>query len=423
MSNFLLDIFSSADAVRQRQLEEVNSRSRLPSLGTQTDKFFSTYRRALRSTVVSGGSAPFRGAAIHGILRQYAAQGVPTVVLHCGSPWLSCSAMSAGAVLPDGQLFRCDPLLGSSPEGAAELLTDLSESLNPNGPPLGGLWDLLLEVRSLRGSPLTLPALCALTCRSLPEEIARLSREGLLDGSRACALLDQLSALPSGALEAGDQLLRKLRRGAMSGPETPDWETLGMAQVVELGGLASIDLVSDSNLAAKELCFLVLRRLMENGRRFLVVCDGLSLSEQTVQMEQFLRGAAPGIRFLISGPDVPVQLQARPGLMESVMKSGDGGANAVIFFHTSHTGKEFWLQYLGSYRHRYLEQSYSRTKDSAAVLRHSEGYSAVIKEETRGVLEEEELRTMPENQAVVAIPAERKRGILVFQGLRPVGIS
>lgn len=196
-----------------------------------------------------------------------------------------------------------------------------------------------------------------------------------------------------------------------------------MAQVVELGGLASIDLVSDSNLAAKELCFLALRRLMENGRRFLVVCDGLSLSEQTVQMEQFLRGAASGVRFLISGPDVPVQLQARPGLMESVMKSGDGGANAVIFFHTSHTGKEFWLQYLGSYRHRYLEQSYSRTKDSAAVLRHSEGHSAVIKEETRGVLEEEELRTMPENQAVVTIPAERKRGILVFQGLRPVGIS
>lgn len=423
MSNFLLDIFSSADTVRQRQLEEVNSRSRLPCLGAQTDKFFSTYRRALRSTVVSGGSAPFRAAAVHGILRQYAARGVPTVVLHCGSPWLSCSAMAAGAVLPDGQFFHCDPLLGSSPDGAAELLTDLSESLNPGRPPLGGLWDLLLEVLSLRGGPLTLPALCALTCRSLPEEIARLSREGRLDGDRALALLDQLNALPAGAAEAGDQLLRKLRRGSMGSPDEPGRKTLGMAQAVELGGLAAIDLVSDSNLAAKELCFLVLRRLMENGRRFLVVCDALSLSEQTVRMEQFLQGAAPGVRLLISGPDVPVQLQARPGLLESVMKSGDGGANAVIFFHTSHTGKEFWLQYLGSYRHRYLEQSYSRTRDSAAVLRHSEGRSAAIKEETRGVMEEEELRTLPENQAVVAIPAERKRGILTFQALRPAGIT
>ena len=74
MSHFLRDMFSSADAVRQRQLEELNSRSRLPCLGTQTDKFFSSYRRALRSTVVSGGSAPFRAAVIHGILRQYAAQ-------------------------------------------------------------------------------------------------------------------------------------------------------------------------------------------------------------------------------------------------------------------------------------------------------------------------------------------------------------
>ena len=78
MSHFLRDMFSSADAVRQRQLEELNSRFRLPCLGTQTDKFFSSYRRALRSTVVSGGSAPFRAAVIHGILRQYAAQGVPT---------------------------------------------------------------------------------------------------------------------------------------------------------------------------------------------------------------------------------------------------------------------------------------------------------------------------------------------------------
>ena len=93
MAHLLSDFFSSADVVRQRQLDEVNNRSRLPYLGARTDKFFSTYRHALRSTVVSGGSAPFRAAVVHGILRQYAAQGVPTVVLHCGSPWLSCSAM------------------------------------------------------------------------------------------------------------------------------------------------------------------------------------------------------------------------------------------------------------------------------------------------------------------------------------------
>ena len=64
-----------------------------------------------------------------------------------------------------------------------------------------------------------------------------------------------------------------------------------------------------------------------------------------------------------------------------------------------------------------------RSRDSAAVLRHSEGRSGVLKEEERHVMEEEELRTLPENQAVVAVPAERKRGILTFQGLRPTGIS
>lgn len=423
MSHFLRDLFSSADAVRQRQLEKVNSRSRLPCLGTQTDKLFSSYRRALRSTVVSGGSAPFRGAVIHGILRQYAAQGVPTVVLHCGSPWLSCSAMATGAVLPGGHLFRCDPLLGSSRDTAAELLTDLGSSLNPSEPPLGALWDLLLEVHSLEDTPLTLPGLCALSCRDLPEELARLNREGILDSGRVCTLLDRLNSLPSGALDAGEQLLRKLRRWPGTCPEEPDREALGLAQAVELGGLASIDLVSDSSLAPKELCFLVLRRLMEHGRQFLVVCDGLSLSSQTVQMEQFFQGASPGVRFLFAGPDVPVQLQARPGLMDHLMKTWDGGANAVIFFHTSPAGKEFWLQYLGTYRHRCLEQSYSYTRDSAAVLRHSEGRSGVLKEEERHVMEEEELRTLPENQAVVAVPAERKRGILTFQGLRPTGIS
>ena len=47
---------------------------------------------------------------------------------------------------------------------------------------------------------------------------------------------------------------------------------------------------------------------------------------------------------------------------------------------------------------------------------------ALSQERTRGVLEEE-LRTLQEKQAVVSIPAERMRGILVFQGLRPVGIS
>lgn len=422
MSHFLRDMFSSADAVRQRQLEELNSRFRLPCLGTQTDKFFSSYRRALRSTVVSGGSAPFRAAVIHGILRQYAAQGVPTVVLHCGSPWLSCGA-AAGAVLPGGRRFRCDPLLGSSPGAAAELLTDLSGSLSPGGPPLGGLWDLLLEVLALKDGPVTLSALCAGACRDLPEELARLSRKGALDSDRACTLLDRFNALPPGALDAGDQLLCKLRRWPGTCPEEPDREALGLAQAVELGGLASIDLVSDSSLAPKELCFLVLRRLMEHGRQFLVVCDGLSLSSQTVQMEQFFQGASPGVRFLFAGPDVPVQLQARPGLMDHLMKTWDGGANAVIFFHTSPAGKEFWLQYLGTYRHRCLEQSYSYTRDSAAVLRHSEGRSGVLKEEERHVMEEEELRTLPENQAVVAVPAERKRGILTFQGLRPTGIS
>ena len=137
--------------------------------------------------MVSGGSAPFRAAVIHGILRQYAAQGVPTVVLHCGSPWLSCGA-AAGAVLPGGQRFRCDPLLGSSPGAAAELLTDLSGSLSPGGPPLGGLWDLLLEVLALKDGPVTLSALCAGACRDLPEELARLSRKGALDSDRACAL-------------------------------------------------------------------------------------------------------------------------------------------------------------------------------------------------------------------------------------------
>ncbi|WP_294550550.1 hypothetical protein [uncultured Pseudoflavonifractor sp.] len=423
MAHLLSDFFSSADVVRQRQLDEVNNRSRLPYLGARTDKFFSTYRHALRSTAASGGSAPFRAAVVHGILRQYAAQGVPTVVLHCGSPWLSCSAMAAGAVLPDGQLFHCDPLLGSSPDAVAELLTDLSQALNPSAPPLGGLWELVLDVLSLRGDPVTLSALCGCSCRNLPEELDRLRRQGALDGGRTAALLDRLSALPAGALETGDQLLRKLRRGAIATPGDPDQAMLGMAQAVELGGLASIDLVSDSNLAAKELCFLVLRRLMENGRRFLVVCDGLSLSERTVQMQQFFRGIAPGVRFLFSGPDVPVQLQTCPGLLESMIKSGDGGANAVIFFHTSPTGKDFWLHYLGSYRHRFLEQTYSRTRDSAAILRHSEGCSCVIKEEIRRVMEEEELRTLPDGYAAVVLPAERKRGILIFQALRPAGIS
>ena len=421
MSNFLMDVFSSPDEVRRRQLDELNRRSRLPFLGAQADKFFSSYQQALRSTVVSGGPDACRGTVLHGILRQYAARGVPTVVLHCGSPWLSCSAMAAGAVLPDGQLYQCDPLLGSSSDDAAELLTDLSESLNPGGPPLGGLWYLMLEVLSLRGGPLTLSALCGLPCRTLPETLARLSREGLLDGGRAGDLLDRLSALPAGALEAGDQLLHKLLRWAAGVPGEPERETLGLAQSVELGGLASIDLVSDSNLAAKELCFLVLRRLMERGRRFLLVCDGLSLSDRAVQTEQFLRGAAPGVRFLISGPDVPVQFQACPGLLEHVMKGG-GGANAVIFSHASHTGREFWIQYLGTYRHRYLEQSYSYTKDSASILRHSEGRSAVIKEEIRNVMEEEELRNLPENEAVMVLPAQRKRGILTFQGLQPAGI-
>lgn len=419
MSHFLRDLFSSADAVRQRQLDEVNGRSRLPWLGDRPDKFFSTYRRALRSTVVSGGSAPFRAAVIHGILRQYAAQGVPTVALHCGSPWLSCSALAAGAVLSDGALFRCDPLLGNSPDSAAELLTDLSASLRQGGPSPGPLWDLLLEVLSLEGRPITLPDLCACSCRDLPEALDRLSRTGALDADRACALLDRLNALPPGALDEGEQLLRKLRRCVMADPGEPDRELLGLAQAVELGGLAAVDLVSDSNLAAKELCFLVLRRLMEHGRQFLVVCDGLSLSDRTVQMEQFFRGLSPGVRFLFSGPDVPVQLQARPGLMEQMMQSGDGGANAVLFFHSSPTGKDFWLRYLGTYRHRYLEQSFSLTRDSAALLRHSEGRSGALKEEERPVMDEEELRTLPQDRAVVSIPAERRRGILSFRALCP----
>jgi hypothetical protein len=339
-----------AKALRHRSVRNKNAQNRnvtnyLPSqVGGFVDK-----ESCYENTLVSGGDAQIRSEAINALCISAANAGLPVIVLHQGDDdcvrelkktffgWRNFYvADSANPIfdpiygLTGGQL--CEAVVESAPErfkitsnGGAyimSLTTALSTKIQRF--PLPALLDL-----STGGNMMNL-----LTTGALPQSVSGTVQALYTQGQQEISAVNQyISKLYS---ECKTVLPKSLRDYS---------KCIDMDTVILNKGILVLDVVSDMNKVYIALLFELISELIRNNKKFLLVLDGLAITEEN-GIKHFLSYADNKIGKCISDQDIFSLCGCDENLFQTLLGRSQ---KWFIFKHGAAKSAEQWSKGIGIY--------------------------------------------------------------------------
>ena len=398
MGNILGSLFKSKDAYLREQIDNRNKQN-LPAMPKVVlDSFCQTFYTQMHNTVISGGTMENRAIVEYAIIRQAQELGLPVIIIHSGNRFMK-SGVSVKSV--EHNIGYYDPLIGKEPDEIADLLTDLSSNMLQGRNDLFGLWSLIADILILQGGTITLEGLVKFRCDKIPEILGEMAENNSINNTKRVEYTNRFGSVGSCSHEA-QRLLTKLKSFPLYTEETT---AHSLDDVINNAGIASIDIVSDTNDVMKELCFIDINRIMKRGKTFLLIAEGISLLKKESHVDNVLLRNSSGMSLLFAADDVPAMTQESEEQFQTLVS---GHTNVVILKHNSAASATKWSDYLGQHYIQQVEQSIGTSKENLSLLKRTNSSNITVRQERRDIVPSEHITQLQGHQSYVLEATERQ---------------
>ena len=384
-------LFKNKDRYYQDEIVKQNKR-RLPTLPKiGVDSFCNNYYVDMHNTIISGGSVKNRAIAEYSLIRRAQQLGLPIVVVHSGNRY-----MKSGVELnyQSGDIGYYDPLIGKDSDSFADILTDLASNLLQSGNDLFGLWALVADILLMQDEPITLARLASFRCTDIPQVLADMAGAGTISSEQRFEYTNRYGSVNSSIHEA-QRVLAKLKF-LPSPPEGA--ELCSLEDILSAGGIASIDIISDTNDVFKEICFADIDRVMKQGRNFLLIVENLSFLKRESHVDNVLLRNSGNMSLLFAADDVPSMTQESDEHFQTLVS---GQTNIMILNHSSAASARKWSDYLGQQYVTQVERNTGTSKENTSLLKKTNSSGITVKEERRDIVPPESITRLLDYQSYV----------------------
>jgi len=391
-------LFKSKEAYLRGEIDARNKQSLLKIPKVVINSFCSQYYEYMHNTIISGGTIENRAIVEHALIKQANKLGLPVIILHSGNRFMKSGVGLASGI---GNIGYYDPIIGKECDEIADLLTDLASNLLQGKNDLFGMWSLVVDVLSLQSEPVTLERLLKFRCDRIPDILGEMAEESKISNAKRIEFTNRYGSVSSCAHEA-QRVIAKLK----SYPPYTEGATLhSLEEVLDKGGIASIDIISDTNDILKELCFADVNRIMKQGRNFLLVVEGLSLLKRESHVDNVLLRNSGNMSLLFAANDVPAMTQESEEYFQTLVS---GHTNVMILKHNSAASAQKWSDYLGQQYIQQVEKSMGTSKENLSLIKKTKSSNITVREERRDIVPPESITRLLDYQSYVLEATERQ---------------
>jgi len=397
MGRIMDSLFKSKNAYLRNEIAAQNNRSLHVMPKLPLNSFCEEYYTEMHNTIISGGTGVNRALVEYNFIQQAQRLGLPVIILHAGNSFMKSGVgTSAGT----GSIGYYDPIIGKDSDEVADLLTDLSSNLLQGKNELFGMWSLVMDILFIQNERVTLDSLVKFRCDRIPDILGEMTESNILSNSKRMEYINRYGAVSSCAHEA-QRLITKLK----SYPLGDGYETAhSLDTVLAEGGIASIDLISDTNDVLKEICFTDIDRIMRQGRQFLLIVESLSFLKRDSHVDNVLLRNSGNMSLLFAANDVPAMTQESEEHFQTLVS---GHTNIMLLKHNSAVSAKKWSDYLGQHYVQQVDQSIGTSKENVSLLKKTNSTNITIKEERRDILPSESIIRLLPHQSYVLEASER----------------
>ena len=391
-------LFKSKDSYLRDEIDSRNKNNLLAMPKVVIDSFCNQYYTEMHNTIISGGTIENRAVIEYALVRQAQQLNLPVIILHSGNKY-----MKSGVGLTSSQknIGYYDPIIGKASDEVADLLTDLATNLLQSKNDLFGFWSLVVDVLALYKEPVTLERLVKFRCDRIPETLGELADENNVSNNKRVDYMNRFGAVSSCTHEA-QRLLTKLKSFPFFEHDaTPH----GLEDVINEHGIASIDLISDTNDILKELCFADVNRVMKQGRNFLLIIEELSFLKKESHVDNVLLRNSGNMSLLFAASDVPAMTQESDEHFQTLIS---GHTNVVVLKHNSAASAKKWSDFFGQHYIQQVEHSMGSSKENLSLVKKTNSNNITIREERRDIVPPESITRLLDHQSYVLEASDRQ---------------
>lgn len=397
MGRIMKSLFKSKDAYLRDEIEARNQRN-LPAMPKVViDSFCGQYYTEMHNTIISGGTIENRSIVEYALINQAQQLGLPVIILHSGNRFMK----SGVGLLSKGIIGYYDPIVGKDSDEVADILTDLASNLLQGKNDLFGLWSLVVDVLSLQGEPVTLERLIKFRCEQIPELLGLMAEENKISNAKRIEYTNRFGSV-SACVHEAQRLIAKLKSYPLY---TEGLIPNSLENVINEKGIASIDIVSDTNDVLKELCFADIDRIMKRGKNFLLIVEGISFLKRESHVDNVLFRNSGNMSLLFAANDVPAMMQESEEYFQTLVS---GHTNVMILTHNSAVSARKWSDYLGQHYIRQVEHSIGSSKENLNLIKKTNSSNITVREERRDIVPPESITQLLDYQSYVLEATERQ---------------
>ena len=172
-----------------------------------------------------------------------------------------------------------------------------------------------------------------------------------------------------------------------------------LTDVIDGGGMACIDIVSDNNTFYKELCFIEIEKLIRSGRRFVLITENIKvLADDNAYTDKVLLNNNAHVTRVFGAEDVHAAVRSKTELFQRL---SSGNCNAVVFRHNSAQSAKQWEEYFGQYYHVAADVNITKSNETFKFFSQTHSKSVTAKQELRSVIPTRMIMEQDEGQAIV----------------------
>jgi hypothetical protein len=312
--------------------------------------------------IISGGHIHERVSAIYALLLKAVSFGLPTIVIHSGNPYLAPKPLSIAC---QTEIVEYEPAFNKSSSELADILTDVAVNALGADKRIFVLIHLVIDIIEATRQTVTLMELLSFPCDQVLAELRRLTEAGKLTPEGNADFTKRYGGIASECTAETSRLFSRLRNFWKR--QAPQGRQKSFHDIVAAGGIITFDLLSDTNTVVKEMCFADIDFVLQQGKRFLLVVDGVSLNSQDEShINSVLLRNHSNISVIYSAIDVPqVVLQNETDFYTLV----GGNANLVLFKHNNAHSAQLWSGFFGQEWAAINETSVGKSKENIALFK------------------------------------------------------
>ena len=382
------DVFLPRDAAIRKRAERQNA-SILPNSVNHLSDIVNSGYFGSNNVIISGGNSSIRFETERLLVERALLKfQIPTIIIHSGNPSF-IQRYKTPVRMPGNTFGLYSPLASLSPDEAATTLTRVGTS-TLGLPNIIGFWKLVASFAYMLDGFVSLNNIRQFPLYDLQRYI--MEKTPPEHQMEFVNLYDRVAD----KIDDAQLFLSELAELPLDISDTQ--QLYSLAEVVNGGGMVCIDIVSDSNILYKELCFAEIERMMRNGERFILIAENIQiLDKDNSYTDRVLLNNNDGITIVYGSEDIYTAVHSKAEFFQRIT---GGNSNVIAYRHSSSQSAKQWEEYFGQYYHVAADINVTSSQESFKLFNKTNTSGVSTKQELRSIIPAKMITDQPDGRAI-----------------------